>query len=90
METEKKEVATWTIKKEISLGDLIAFVMAFVSLVYAYTTLDKRLSIVEDRQAQQEAVDVRQDSESGAVNSELKHAIEKLETKIDRLIEKGK
>ena len=78
----------WSIKKEISLGDLIAFAMAFISVVYAYSTLDKRITIVESRQATQREVDQRQD-EDGARNVVRNDAqFATINGKLDRLIER--
>jgi hypothetical protein len=37
----------WKIKREISLGDLVAIAVAIAGVVLAYGTLDKRVSVLE-------------------------------------------
>ena len=45
--TEQKEQAGWRLKKEISIGDLIAFGAATIAIVVAYQTLEKRIAIMD-------------------------------------------
>lgn len=40
----------WKLKREVSIGDLVAFGAAALSVAYAYTTLDKRIALVEAEQ----------------------------------------
>ena len=37
----------WKVKREISLGDLVAIAVAIAGVVLAYGTLDKRVSVLE-------------------------------------------
>ena len=73
-ETERRR---WHLKKELSLGDLIAFVCAIGAVVIAYFTMDKRVAIVE-------AHAVTQGKETGQIVNQL----QRLEDKLDRLIER--
>lgn len=67
MRSEDAAVPRWTLKREVSIGDLIAFGAAALSVAYAYTTLDKRLALVEQAQTNdkvaQTAKDKAQDDE---------------------------
>lgn len=38
----------WTIRKDISIGDLVALTIAIGAVAFAYFTLDKRLTVIED------------------------------------------
>lgn len=37
----------WKVKREISLGDLVAIAVAMGGVILAYDTLDKRISVLE-------------------------------------------
>ena len=37
----------WKVKREISLGDLVAIAVAMGGVILAYGTLDKRISVLE-------------------------------------------
>lgn len=68
----------WRVKKEISLGDVIAIVVAVAAVLGSYARLDNRISLLE-----------QSSSFSQAAFSKLEAQIEKLSAKIDRLIERG-
>jgi hypothetical protein len=68
MEEENK----WRIKKEVSLGDLIAFTSAVLAVLYAYFTLDKRITKVEDAVITQAKIDERQDREVAVFRNDIK------------------
>lgn len=73
----------WTFKKEISLADILSFATAALAVVYAYTTLDKRLAIVEaERTAEKAALLDFQHR----INARL----DKMDEKLDRIIERQK
>lgn len=77
----------WKLKKEISLGDLMAFGCAALSVVYAYTTLDKRLAIIEAAAVVQSTVDNRQDVESNRYQQRIDESLRDINRKLDRLVE---
>jgi len=68
----------WRVKKEVSLGDVIAIVVSITAVLGAYARLDTRVSLLEQGQ-----------SYTQAAFSKLDASIEKLSAKIDRLIERG-
>lgn len=68
----------WQFEKKVSVGDVIAFTMAFLAVVYAYTTLDKRLAVLEDRRLEQVARDVRQDSDRNAIKQDLRDDLSRI------------
>lgn len=78
----------WHIKKEVSLGDLIAFASAALAVVYAYTTLDKRIAILEESKLLQKANDERQDHDSMRYQQRIDGTLQEMNRKLDRLIER--
>ena len=88
-EDRRQEAKRWKIIKEVSLGDVLAVVMAGISVVYAYSTLDKRLTVVEDRVDVQAARDDRQDSESRRYQEQITVSLQNMNDKLDRIIERG-
>ena len=85
---EGEERRRWHIKKEISLGDLIAFASAALAVVYAYTTLDKRVAILESTTIVQKATDTRQDEDSNRYQQRIDDSLREINRKLDRLVER--
>lgn len=84
IQTSDPDQTSWRIKKEISLGDLIAFGMAFFSVVYAYFTLNTRLAVLEDRGVQIEQADRRKEGELQRSLDEIRQGIRELNAEIRR------
>ena len=80
----------WRVKKEISLVDIITIVTALLSVVYAYTTLDKRITTVEQAALVQAATDKRQDDESIRTQTRIDTQLTEMNRKLDRLMERGR
>lgn len=77
----------WSIKREVSIPDIISFLSAVVAVLFAYTTLDKRVSLVEAAVIAQSAVDQRQDTENLRAKAAIESQLDKMNAKLDRLIE---
>jgi hypothetical protein len=86
---ETKAGGHWVIRKEISVGDIIAFVVAAGAVITAYFTLDKRLTVVEVAQIKQANLDVAQDTERQTLKQDLQAALNKMDAKLDWLIQRG-
>ncbi len=71
----------WTINKEISVGDLVAIVLALASVFAAYFSLDKRVSLIE------QAIAV-QTTQIAADKKDSKEDLLRLEQKLDKVLEK--
>jgi hypothetical protein len=78
----------WSFKKEVSIGDIIAFATAVIAVVFAYTTLDKRLGLLEHATAVQKERDAAQDLESLRYQARIEESLRGLNNKLDRLIER--
>ena len=83
---EEKRKFAWQIKKEVSIGDLIAFSVVAFAVITAYFHLDKRVALLEDGQIRQTLLDKAQDIDRSLVRVELRARLDRLEDKIDMLI----
>ena len=77
----------WIIKKEVSVGDLIAFSVAALAVVSAYYTIDKRLALLENAQQRQVTTDQTQDLARANIRVELRADLIRIETKVDYIME---
>jgi len=87
MANNRRDEDKWKLKKEISIGDILAFLAAFSGILFAYTTLDKRLALSERAQTAQEVIDKRQDEEALRYQVRLDAMITNINVKLDRIIE---
>lgn len=78
----------WVFKREISIADLIAFATSMTFVIAAWGTLDKRLALLEAASLEQKTTDARQDRESLRLTQEVKEQLQRLNDKLDRVIEK--
>lgn len=76
----------WSIKREVSIGDLIAFVTAMVAVVYAYSTLDTRIQILERENITLMKANIRQDDDTVALKKDLGDRLQRIDDKLDRLM----
>jgi VIT1/CCC1 family predicted Fe2+/Mn2+ transporter len=75
----------WQFHKEVSLGDVIAFTSALIAVLYSYTTLEKRIALMEAAGIRQNLIDARQDADLNAINADIKRELEKINIKLDKL-----
>lgn len=83
-----EERRRWHIKKEVSLGDLIAFASAALAVVYAYTTLDKRVSILEDSDRARQIAEERKNADFIRYQQRIDVTLDRINDKLDRLIDR--
>ncbi len=80
----------WRFNKDISIADVISIVSAALALLYTYTTLDKRLELLE-RAVQTQAVnDRRQDDDAVRAQARIDAQLQQINAKLDRLVERQK
>lgn len=77
----------WRISKEISLGDAIALTFAIGSLIVAYSTLNERMSKLEEFRQSQLQRDSQQDEIARQVKGDVVNRLDRIEDKLDRVIE---
>ena len=85
---ERRTPQAWRLKKDISIPDIISFASAVLAVVYAYTSLDKRVYAIEQVQIAQKVVDQRQDEDSIRQQIRIEAQLEKLNAKLDRIVER--
>ena len=85
---DRREPDRWRLKKEVSLGDLIAFTSAALAIAYAYSTLDSRLKVLERDNAAQQRTDERQDAESIRYQARIEAVLSNINAKLERLVER--
>ena len=78
----------WTFDKKISIPDIITIIAASIAVLSAYYTLDKRISIVEERIIRVVADNSKQDEDRAEVRKEFLSTINRLSDKLDRLGDK--
>jgi len=85
---EGQERRGWHIKKEISLGDVLAFTSAGLAVVYAYTTLDKRIALLEEAKVVQVSVDNRQEQDFIRYQQRIDETLKSIDRKVDKLMDR--
>jgi hypothetical protein len=75
----------WQFRKEVSVGDIVAFSSALIAVLYSYTTLERRISLLEATEVRQVVIDNKQDADVGASNNDIKRELEKINNKLDRM-----
>jgi uncharacterized coiled-coil protein SlyX len=79
----------WKIRRDISVADLLSFASAALAVIYAYTTLDKRMAIVESALTDQKTVNKQHEEELIRVQARIDMRLDKMDEKLDRLIQRG-
>lgn len=77
----------WILKKEVSVGDLLAYVFAGSAILLAYGKLDTRTAVLEHFRMSQEKRDDGQDIALQASIVEVKTQLYRIEDKVDKLRE---
>ena len=78
----------WSLRKEISLVDLIAIVSAVIAVIYSWSVMDKRVTIIEEARAAQKTTDDRQDEANVRYQQRIDGMLVEINRKLDRLIER--
>ena len=78
----------WSLRKEISLVDLIAIVSAVIAVIYSWSVMDKRVTIIEEARAAQKTTDDRQDEANVRYQQRIDGTLVEISRKLDRLIER--
>ena len=77
----------WHLKKEIQLGHIITTLTVAVSVVVYVNKLEQRIAIIETQIASQRDRDERQDKQTDEAMRLLRAQLEKMDAKLDRIIE---
>lgn len=77
----------------INAGHILTFISLVVAGFVTWGVMDRRVAVVEERQRAQVVIDAGQDAQIQKVNDRVERNQDKLEQKIDRIIDmiqKGK
>lgn len=85
---EQQQAKHWVLKREIQLGHLISTAVVAVSALGYVLTLERRIALVEQQIVAQREVDAKQDVAQAKAADALTARLDRIESKLDRLIEK--
>ena len=82
---DKSTLLAWNINREVSIGDLVAFITAALAVGYSYFTLDTRVRLVEQALQVVTVDQTRQDQERTRIRLEIREELRDVNVKLDRL-----
>lgn len=77
----KEDAERWRLTKDVSIADVLSLCLAAAAVLFAYTTLAERTSLLESAVVEMRAIRI---DEKAALSQRL----DRLEDKLDRLIER--
>lgn len=80
----------WHVEKTVSVGHIITTLSIGVSVIWWASTVETRIAVNTQKIAASEAMIKRQDDSVGVIRQEMRADFDKLNNKIDRLIERGR
>ena len=72
----------------VNLGHIITFVGFLIAIFTAWTTLDKRVVVLEEGRKAQESIDRQQDQRALEARSEIRESLQEIKRSMDRLYDK--
>lgn len=85
-EPREPQAERWHLKKEFQVGHLITSVLMVGSAFMYVTTVEKRVSLLEQTAQQQKERDARQDALTATAFSSVDARLYKIDDKLDRLL----
>ena len=82
-----QQASGWHFNREIQITHLISTVMIALSAVVYTQKLEQRIAIMESQNATQRDRDDRQDTSNKELMNHLRNHLDRMEIKIDRLID---
>lgn len=77
----------WHIKREVQISHLLATVSVVFSVIWYAGKLEQRIALIEQAILMQRDRDTSQDATSNATVEQMRRQLDKIDTKLDRLIE---
>lgn len=71
----------------INLGHILTFLGFLVSAMVAWTTMDKRVVVLEEARVYQTSVDKRQDEDRSAIKQQVREDYKDISNKLDRVLD---
>lgn len=85
-----EEDKRWKLKRDISIADILSFATAALAVIYAYTTLDKRVTLVESALLEIRQLNKRQEDEALRMQTRIDVRLDKMDEKLERLLARYK
>jgi len=80
----------WHLKKEIQLSHVISIVVIAISAIVYFGKMEQRLAVMESQIATQRERDDRQDKAVAEAFMLIRAQLEKMDSKLDRALERSK
>jgi hypothetical protein len=87
---DSRSPVRWHLKKEIQITHLITTIVVGVSAITYINKMDSRLAVLEAAQMAQRDRDERQDKVSEAATTLVHTQLDRMDAKLDRLVERIK
>lgn len=84
--TEERSGIKWD--ATINLGHILTFIGFLLAGFGAWSTLDKRVTIIEESKYLQKQVDVSQDIRSAEAAGQIKEVLQRLDRQIERIADR--
>ena len=84
--TEERKGIKWD--ATINLGHILTFIGFLLAGFGAWSTLDKRVTIIEESKYLQKQVDVNQDIRSAEAAGQIKEVLQRLDRQIERIADR--
>ena len=78
----------WHLDKKVPIGIIAAMLLQFAGGLWFVSKLDSRIYTLETAAVMQRETDQRQDDQARATRAEVLRQLERIDEKLDRLIEK--
>lgn len=82
------EETGWHLKKEIQFGHIVTTLTVAVAAMFYFTKIEQRLALVEQLQVMQQMRDERQDKAASEALVLLREQLERMDNKLDRVLER--
>ena len=79
----------WHLDKKVPIGIIVAMLAQFAGGLWFVSKLDARVYSLETAAVMQRETDQRQDDSARSTRAEVLRQLERIDEKLDRLIEKG-
>ena len=76
----------WKMKREVSIPDILTLLSAAIAILFSFTTLSSRISLLEQSQSYLVADQTKQDADRAIIKQEINAKLNILDSKIDQLL----
>lgn len=85
---QNEQERKWTFRRDVSVGNVITVALVIFSALAAYFSLNTRTIVLENALVSQRVIDERQDAEATRRDLQAQAQLERINSKLDRLMER--